>query len=249
MKNTLSIYWKSNCLFVRLIGSMLCLMVAAACATPSAQLPAPPPKYVYQYDEPRETETANSLWKDGANIFEDRKARRINDILTINIVESISGSGKADTNTKRNSTGDYGLDNMLGMKKNYETGTIPFIKDVYEKGAQFDPSAKGSAASQFKGDGDTSRESELVATVTARVVEVLPNGYLILAARKELTINNEKQILVLSGTVRPDDISADNTVYSNKLADAKVYYVGDGVIQDKQKPGWLVRALDKVWPF
>ena len=249
MKNTLSIYGKHVNLLVRLTGSMICLMIFAACATPSAKLPPPPPKYVYQYDEPRENGAANSLWKDGANIFEDRKARRINDILTINIVESISGSGKADTNTKRNSTGDYGLDSMLGMKKNYDPASIPFVKDLYGKGAKFDPSAKGSATSQFKGDGDTSREGELVATVTARVVEVLPNGYLILAARKELTINNEKQILVLSGTVRPDDISSDNTVYSNKIADAKVYYVGDGVIQDKQKPGWLVRALDKVWPF
>jgi len=249
MKNTLSTYGNRINLLIRLSGLIICLMIFAACATPSAQLPPPPPKYVYQYDEPRENGAANSLWKDGANIFEDRKARRINDILTINIVESISGSGMADTNTKRDSSGDYKLDNMLGMKKNYETGTIPFIRDVYEKGGQFDPSAKGSAISQFKGDGDTSRKGELVATVTARVVEVLPNGNLILAARKELTINNEKQILVLSGTVRPDDISADNTVYSNKLADAKVYYVGDGVIQDKQKPGWLVRAMDKVWPF
>ena len=63
------------------------------------------------------------------------------------------------------------------------------------------------------------------------------------------TINDEKQILVFSGIARPDDIESDNTILSSKIADARVYYVGDGVIQDKQKPGWLVRAMDKVWPF
>ena len=77
----------------------------------------------------------------------------------------------------------------------------------------------------------------------------MPNGNLVLEARKELTINSETQILVLTGMVRPDDVTSDNTVFSNKIADARVYYVGDGVLQEKQSPGWFVRVLDHVWPF
>jgi len=75
------------------------------------------------------------------------------------------------------------------------------------------------------------------------------NGNFILESRKELTINNEKQILIMTGMVRPVDISTDNIVLSTKIADARLYYVGDGVIQDKQSPGWLVRILDNLWGF
>lgn len=233
----------------RLLGCGFILMLFAACATPSSELPPPPAKYIYEMEKPQGIRAANSLWNDEANIFEDRKAGKINDIVTINIVESLSGSGTADTTTKRNSSAEYGVDNMLGMKKNYNFTNTPLIQKLYAKDAEFEFSAKGSSISQFKGEGDTNREGELIATVTAKVVEVLPNGNLVLAARKELTINEEKQILVFSGIARPDDISSDNTILSAKIADAKVYYVGDGVIHDKQKPGWLVRALDKVWPF
>ena len=111
------------------------------------------------------------------------------------------------------------------------------LKHLYKGGNVFEPAIKSTSKSEFKGKGDTNREGSLVATITAKVVEVLPNSNLVLEARKELTINNEKQILVLSGLARPDDISSDNTIYSNKIADAQVYYLGDGVIQDKQGPG------------
>jgi flagellar L-ring protein precursor FlgH len=77
----------------------------------------------------------------------------------------------------------------------------------------------------------------------------MPNGNLVIESRKDITINREKQILVLRGMIRPEDIGNDNTVLSSRVADSEVYYVGDGVIQDKQGPGWLVRFLDKAWPF
>jgi len=223
--------------------------IITSCATPSAQLPPEPAKFVYQYDESSDVRTANSLWNDGDNIFTDRKARNLNDIVVINIVESLSGSGTADTKTNRSSSGDYGLEELLGMDKSFDLHKSPFLKGFYDEAGTFIPSVKGSAESDFSGKGDTNREGELIATVSARVVEVMPNGNLVLAARKELTINDEKQILVFSGIARPDDIEADNSIFSSKVADARVYYVGDGVINDKQKPGWLVRAMDKVWPF
>ncbi len=226
--------------------------IIISCATPSAQLPPEPPRFVYENDKPVDVSTANSLWNDDENIFMDRKARKLNDIVLIKIVESLSGSGTADTKTSRSSSGDYGLDELFGMKTDFNLQDKSLLKDFYNDeppNDKFIPSVKGSAQSDFSGKGDTNREGDLVATVTARVVEVMPNGNLVLAARKEMTINEEKQILVFSGIARPDDIEADNSILSVKVADARVYYVGDGVIQDKQKPGWLVRALDKVWPF
>ncbi|PJA56905.1 MAG: flagellar basal body L-ring protein, partial [Rhodocyclales bacterium CG_4_9_14_3_um_filter_68_10] len=78
---------------------------------------------------------------------------------------------------------------------------------------------------------------------------VMPNGTLSVESRKEITINNEKQVLILRGLVRPEDISVANMVASSKVADAEIFLVGDGVLQEKQRQGWLVRILDGVWPF
>jgi flagellar L-ring protein precursor FlgH len=232
------------------LGILSMYVSLTGCAsTPSSKLPPPPPKYVYQMEEQVNVPVANSLWSDSINLFEDRKARRLNDLVTINIIESLSGSGTADTSTSRDSSGDYQLTNLFGMETDFGIQNLAVLNKAFGDSSEFDPSVKGSAKSDFKGKGDTNREGELIATITAKVVEVMPNGNLVLEARKELTINEEKQILVLRGMVRPDDIAMNNMVMSNKIADAQVFYVGDGVIQDKQKPGWLVRGLDKVWPF
>lgn len=224
------------------------LLILFGCASPSAKLPPAPPKYVYHEKEIVKP-SVNSLWNDSGNIFNDTKARRLNDLVTVNIVESVSGSGKADTDTSRESTADYDATNILGMNKDFNLHNAFLLKDLFKGTNVFEPVVSGSGNSEFTGKGDTNREGKLVATITAKVVEVLPNGNLALEARKEMTINNEKQILVFAGMARPDDIDTDNTIISSKIADARIYYVGDGVIQDKQSPGWLVRILDNVWPF
>jgi len=211
-------------------------------------LPPEPPKYVY-HEKEKITPSANSLWNDSANIFEDTKARRLNDLVTIRIVENLSGSGKADTDTSRDSSADFDATEIFGMNTDFNLHNAFLLKDLYKGANIFEPKVAGTGISEFTGKGDTNREGKLAATITAKVVEVMPNGNLVLEARKEMTINNEKQILVFSGMTRIDDIDTSNTVLSNKIADARIYYVGDGVIQDKQSPGWLVRVLDRVWPF
>ena len=229
--------------------SLQLLFLMYACATPSANLPPPPPKYVQPMEENIVQRTNNSLWNDSANIFEDTKARRLNDLVTISIVENLTGSGTADTNTSRDSSADYDLTKLFGMNKDFNLHNAFLLKDLYKGANIFEPSVAGTGKTDFKGKGDTNREGKLVANITAKVVEVMPNGNLVVEARKELTINNEKQILVLTGMVRPDDIDTNNTVLSSKIADAQIYYVGDGVLQDKQSPGWLVRIMDHIWPF
>jgi flagellar L-ring protein precursor FlgH len=231
------------------IFALCSLFFVLSCASPSKQLPPPPPKYVYQMEEEKIARSTNSLWNDSINIFEDRKARRLNDLVTIKIEESLEGSGAADTDTSRESSVDVTVDELLGMNLDFNLHNAPILNGMYKGSNVFVPQIKGSAKSDFKGEGDTNREGELTATLTAKVVEVMPNGNLVLEARKELTINEERQILVLAGMVRPDDIESDNTISSTKIADAHVYYVGDGVINDKQKPGWLTRIVDNAWPF
>lgn len=217
-------------------------LVLAGCAT-APKLPPPPPKYVYQQEKPNDGRTANSLWIDGGGLVEDFRARRINDLLTINVSENISGSGAADTSAARMSTLDASVTGFLGAPLNLN------LPNMYGKGNTFSPTVSGSMGDDFKGTGSTNRTGKIVGTITARVTEVLPNGTLFVESRKEITINNEKQVLILRGLVRPEDISVSNMVGSSKVADAEIYLVGDGVLQEKQRQGWLVRILDGVWPF
>lgn len=218
------------------------LLMMSACATPN--LPPAPPRYVYQNyhsdDAIQPVSTSNSLWRDTASLYEDVKARRLNDLLTINVVENISGSGTADTKAGRNSSLTAGIDSLFGLPVNTMS-----VNQRYALNA----AVKGSMVDDFKGNGATTRAGKLIGTITAKVVEVMPNGNLALESRKEITINNEKQILILRGMVRPDDVGVDNTVLSSRVSDAEVYFVGDGIVQNKQRPGWLVQFLDVIWPF
>jgi len=206
-----------------------------------------PPKYLAN-KEPEPTVSDGSLWRDAASLYEDRKARRVNDLLTILIVENTTASNAASTNDSRNSTAKYDIANLFGANTDFGIQNLPLLSKMYP-GLKFTPSASGSSTSNFAGKGDTARKGTLTATITAKVVEVLPNLNMVIESRKEVILNNDKQIIVIRGIVRPDDISTANTVISANVADAQIYLVGDGVIDDKQSQGWLVRALDSVWPF
>ncbi|MDA8083644.1 MAG: flagellar basal body L-ring protein FlgH [Nitrospiraceae bacterium] len=217
--------------------SLLCLL--ASCAT-APQLPPHPAKYIYK-EEKGQAASANSLWQDRASLYEDNKAHRLNDIVTINVVENITGSGTANTNTNKTSSLDAKVSSFFGSPL-----TFP---NAFGAGKAFNPNLSSSVKDDFKGTGATTRAGSLIGTLTAKVVEVMPNGNLVLEARKDITINNEKQVLVLRGMIRPMDIAIDNTILSSKVADAEVFYIGDGIVQSKQSPGWLVKLLDKAWPF
>lgn len=222
----------------------LALLFLSAC---TGKLPPPPPKYVYEGERVNHNKgvsepSKNSLWHDTPSLYGDVRAASLNDIVTIRVVENFSGSGTADTSTSRDSSLEAGIDSFFGLED---------LNLTFKNGFTYSPSSKvnGSMQNDFKGRGQTTRGGKLAGTITARVVEVMPNGNFVIESRKEVTINNEKQIFVLRGMIRPQDIGPDNTILSSRVADAEIYLVGKGVIQDKQRPGWVIRVLDKVWPF
>ncbi len=195
--------------------------------------PLPPPK------------TVGSLWQEEngrAYLYEDMRAMRAGDILTIKIAESHTGSKSADTSAERQST----VDNSLSGSGNAYLG-IPGLRLGGEATRGFGVNA--SAASKFGGKGATSRADTLTGTISAIVTEVLPNGDLRIEGRREVTVNSEKQIMMLSGVVRRVDVDTKNTVLSSSIADAKIEYSGLGVVDDVQRPGWFVRILDWIYPF
>jgi flagellar L-ring protein precursor FlgH len=106
-----------------------------------------------------------------------------------------------------------------------------------------------NTSSKYDGSGSTTRTENLNATITARVIDVLSNGNLLIEGQRNIMVNHEDQIIVLEGTVRPQDISTDNIVNSAQIADARITYSGKGIVSDRQSPGWLMNIIDKVWPF
>uniref|UniRef100_C6E7K1 Flagellar L-ring protein n=1 Tax=Geobacter sp. (strain M21) TaxID=443144 RepID=C6E7K1_GEOSM len=213
------------------------LLLLAACAHQSAEVQTP--TFDQQIPAPQLSYASGSLWQDSSTgLAEDLKARRRGDIITVVISENASASKKASTGTSRGSSISAGIPKLLGL----ETTGIRNWADLSDL-------LNASFGSKFDGSGSTSRQETLQATISAKVVDVIPNGNLLIEGRRNVKVNNEDQIIVLTGTVRGRDVSADNTISSALIADARIAYSGKGIISDRQKPGWLLNTLDKIWPF
>ena len=184
-----------------------------------------------------------SLWPGESSrnsIFADNKARYVNDIVTIVVDESSSGQNKASTNTSKDTATNSGINAMLGLGTSYLNADPNLLGKI---------GVGGTSSNSLKGTGDTSRGGTLQARVAARVVRVLDNGLLLIEGRRQLTLNEEDQYIVLTGVIRPNDITMDNLVSSSSIADARIVYTGNGVVNDKQRPGWMTRIVDWGWPF
>ena len=181
-------------------------------------------------------ENDGSLWSENrpqSFLFSDSKAGRVGDVVTVRIVESSKGNKNASTKTAKDSSLSTSISAFFGMSSD-----------------KLSQASVGTETSEkHDGAGSTSRSSELTAVITAGVIDVMPNGNLVIDGRREVVVNNETQLLSVTGTVRPEDIGPNNTVLSSYIADAKITYTGNGVVSDKQKVGWFVRLMDKIWPF
>lgn len=192
-------------------------------------------------EAPHSDEDKASLWSDKSPfLFIDKRASRVGDIITVLISESSSASKKASTDLERESSLTAALSALLG----YEEA-------IRAKNSRFNPDSalSMSTTNDFESDGTTSRSGQLTATISAKIVEVLPNGNMAIEGRREITVNEEEQIIKLTGVIRPEDIDPDNTIQSRFIADAKITYTGEGVLGDKQRPGWFARIFDIIWPF
>jgi flagellar L-ring protein precursor FlgH len=172
----------------------------------------------------------------GLNLFGDFKPRRVGDLVFVDVIEASAASVSS------------------GAKRARESGTLGGLGTI--AGALPVPGAEAAAgvigalgARKYEGSGSTQRESSLNARITARVVEVLPNGDLRIEAQKLVKINKEDEHLVLSGIVRQRDVSADNAVPTTAVGDLRVELNGKGVASADNAPGWLFRLFEKITPF
>lgn len=239
-----------SCISALLVLSALLAMAPGCAELPqnSESLPSitPPPA-----DDPAMMAHRNpgSIYNPGNAdyLFADDRARRVGDIVIINISEVSSGEHEANTDTERESEMDIGVTSFFG-KDSHGIDPIGGI-NFFGLNTGIGNGVETSTYNKFKGEGSTDRNSSVTATVAARVIKILPGGLLQVEGAREVRVNDETQILVIKGLVRPRDISPSNTVNSSYLADSKIEYYGKGVLADKQKAGWVMRLLDNVWPF
>lgn len=211
---------------------------------PELNRPLPPDHAFYAPLAPSE----GSLWTDAGDLlFVDTKARRAGDTITVDIIENTSSSMDVNTKASRSSSIDGSISHALGYMRALEAKNPNLNRD--QDGNLTNKLFEASLANEFDGKGQSDRSGRVTASIGARVTEVLPNGNLFLYGRREMKVNNEVQYITVSGMVRPKDIGSDNRVKSTYLADARIEYFGKGVLADKQKPGWMSRIFDHIWPF
>ena len=188
--------------------------------------------------------TSGSLWNDNgefARLYSDLRASHVGDIVTIRITESASGAKSATTKTSKDSSMSDAFSGKFSNFYDLPARALSFLS----------PSASIKVTNQdsYAGNGATTRNDQLTASMTAIVLEVYPNGNLKILGHREVVVNSERQTMELTGIIRPIDVDSKNVVQSTAIADAKISYSGFGVVDDKQHPGWLGRILNFVSPF
>jgi flagellar L-ring protein FlgH len=185
---------------------------------------------------------ADSLWKDDmapTSMFADKKAHRVGDIVTVVIQENNGTARNNNTTTSRTSGVDASVSSFL-----YPPGASGLLT----KGGQL-PAMSLTGKNTFDGGGTIANQETINAQIAVKVIDVLPNGNLVLEGRRQTAFSGEKQEAVLRGTVRYDDITSTNTVFSYNIADASIQYISHGALTDSQKKGWFTTVWDKVSPF
>jgi flagellar L-ring protein precursor FlgH len=168
-----------------------------------------------------------------APLFEDQRARRVGDMLTIRIDEKLNASKQATTNANRKGTTTFSLADI-------KYGTQQILQ-----GGSIDAASKN----EFAGGGDSGANNIFTGSITVTVVGVLSNGYLLVAGEKQIGINTGSEFVRLSGVVNPTTILAGNFVPSAQVADVRLEYRGAGSIDEAQTMGWLARVFQTILPF
>lgn len=180
-----------------------------------------------------------SIFQAGRSVrlFEDNKAFRIGDVLSVTLSESTNASKSAETSTNKDDEVDLSALAILGSTGPTINGNSVFTNNLTGK-------------RDFTGSGDSAQSNSLNGEIAVTVVDILPSGNLVVRGEKIIGLNQGSEFIRISGLVRPQDISSDNTVISRKIANSRIFYGGGGVIAESNTKGWLSRFFDSpLFPF
>jgi flagellar L-ring protein precursor FlgH len=186
----------------------------------------------------------NSLWQSNRkSFFKDQRAGNIGDILTVMI--DIRDKAELDSSSDRSRTSNEGaqLNNLLGLETMLDR--IPLIPAEVDNANLIN----AGGTSSFSGKGATDREEKITMKMAATIMQILPNGNMVINGNQEVRVNYEKRILNIKGIIRPEDISVDNSISYEKIAEARITYGGKGHITDYQQPRYGQQIMDVILPF
>lgn len=227
-----------------LVAALACSVPALAAHSKRKRAAGPDPglqAYLAQLTRPAlapQPVSVGSLWRPGGpltNMASDVQGLRRGDLITIHVVENTVAVGTGSVKDQRSFNAQSGLTQMLGL-----IGPRSGLSNL------FAPSSNETLA----GQGQTNTTTQLTTDLTGQVVDVLPNGVLVVEARRSVDINNQQQTAILRGLVRPADVAADNSILSTSLGDLEVELQGKGVISDMtRRPNLLTRIFLKIFQF
>ncbi len=246
---------RSSCMWILLAFMAGLLLACAPAHNKSTPMPAYAPEPYIDSLEKVEMDTPSLFNPQRSEfLFSDNRARRVGDLVVVNIVEYSRATNRASTTTERESSLNLGVSSLFGQNSMHalplNTATGGMLPGLGPRGAVGDtPLVRANSVSDFEGSGSTTRNTDVTASVSARVVRVLDGGVMQIEGARNIKVNGENQVIVVRGLARSRDVAADNSILSTHLADAHIEVYGQGILADKQKPGWLARLLDRVWPF
>ncbi|MCW1360848.1 flagellar basal body L-ring protein FlgH [Campylobacter sp. US33a] len=204
-----------------------------------------PPAYVEELAPKQSNNTQvapGSLFGKGDNpLFSDKKAMNVNDLVTVVIQENTSQNTQAARTTARTNNAALGGGTLTGGAG--FGGAVGEINKFSNLGFQT------NSTTNYNGTGTQSRSESFNTTISTRVIKILSNGNYFIEGSRELLINGEKQIIQLSGVIRPYDIGQDNTIDSRYIADAKILYKTEGDVAKSTKKPWGTSLFESIWPF
>jgi flagellar L-ring protein precursor FlgH len=209
-----------------------------------------PPKYVEQMpsrEEKKDFAETGSLFGQGENpLFSDHKAMNVNDIVTVVISETAKSSNTGSKQLSENDTSALG-GGIFGRGSVANNGTpVPIAGGI---NTYTDLSYNTNSSSAYTGQGSATKDASFTTTVSARVVKILQNGNYFIAGKREILIDEQKQIIQISGVIRPYDIDQNNNINSSQMSEAKILYKTEGDVDRATKQGWGTKLVQAIWPF
>ncbi|MEN8179480.1 MAG: flagellar basal body L-ring protein FlgH [Pseudomonadota bacterium] len=189
-----------------------------------------------------------SIYQAGYEVawFEDIRAHRVGDLLTVQLVENTSANKSAKSAAKKDNSNSISTPTILGSTLAFNaSGVLPLLSNK-DNTMEFEL----GSTNDFSGEGSASQSNALSGNITVTVIEVLPNRNLYIRGEKRIGINQGNEFIRVSGIVRPQDITPENTIESTRIADPTISYVGEGMVADANSMGWFARFFHSVlFPF
>lgn len=221
-------------------GMLLAAVLLAGCATEHKSMISQDYEYP-QYSAPK---TEGAIFQEGrtGSLFEDVRARHVGDMVTVVLDEKTNAAKSASTNTKKDNAIAVQNPTLFGSPIGFNLSPLSGARHTLENDL--------TSSKKFAGEGDSEQSNQLTGSITATVVQVMPNGYLRIRGEKQISINTGDEYIRITGVVRPVDIQASNTISSTMVANAEISYGGKGVVADANDMGWLSKFFNsKWWPF